>query len=200
MAAHISKDQISLFGKEAGRLSGYLLFAIIISLFLTACTTRVPELVFPEQLNFQGKTYQQVTDNRLGEMRQSLYLLRDSDKNPEQWQQGILLFSDRNTAEQTLAQRLATRQQHTATTQAAIDYHLTQGELRSQGVYLPTERFPNVQLEVTRGRNLSCGYGQMQVAQKQKFAKTDIFSPPCDQQLQQLATQFNQLAWQLECR
>lgn len=193
--------KICKIGRQAWR--PYKRFSVLLALFFTACTTRLPELVFPNHLNFQGKTYQKVTDNRLDEMRQSLYLASDSEKNPEDWQQGFLLFSDQNSAGQTLEQRVAFRKETAVNLpETYVAYQVEQNELRSQAIYLPTERFKNVQLEVTRGRNLACGYGQMQFAQKKyKIAKSCENSTRCYQaELQNLMNKFNQLAWQMECR
>lgn len=177
-------------------------YALGVAMLATACTSRLPEIHFPAQINFQGKTYQQVTDNRLGEMRQSLYLPSDSEKNPEDWQQGFLLFSDQNSAGQTLEQRLALRKETVVNLpETDIAYQVEQNELRSQAIYPPTEHFKNVQLEVTRGRNLACGYGQMQFADKRSVVANHLPNLTAYQQdLKRFTHEFNRFAWILECR
>lgn len=85
---------------------------------------------------------------------------------------GILFFLDKNSKNQTLEQRAAFRQASFAKKpELEAKVAIEQNELHSSVIYPPTERFNNVMLEVTRGRNLACGYGQIQFADKREVSK-----------------------------
>lgn len=184
------------------------------SLFLTACQTFKPHLnrsfSLPEQIFFQSQIFEKVTHNQLDEMQQLLYLPSDSEKNPNQWQRGILLFLDKNSLGKTLEERAALRQKtfaQQAGTQAkvAVVGQTPYQELRTAVLYPPTERFQDVQLEVTRGRMSECGYEQMQLADKQlikraDFAKNKPKLTAYQNELMTLAELFNQFAWQIRCQ
>lgn len=178
-----------------------------LALFLTACVSRSPDFKLPEQVNFQGITYQKVTQNRLDEMQQHLYLpVQQTPKNLQNWQQGILFFVDKNTTKQTLAERLALRQnvfKKQSETQAKL--WISEQELRSEVIYPPTERFHNVQVELSRGRNLPCGFGQIQFSDKQLidpslFAKKRGELTAYRYKMVELARQFEQLPWLIGCK
>lgn len=178
----------------------------IFPLLLTACVSYSPDFSLPEQVHFHGKLYQKVTDNRLGEMQQLLYLPSDSAKNPENWQQGMLFFLDKNSAQLTLAQRLALRQNVFAKQpNLRANLAIEQGELRSEVIYPPTERFNNVLLEFSRGRNLACGFGQIQFSEKRQLAHNPIAKKgenltAYQQESGQLATEFAKLPWLIGCK
>lgn len=175
--------------------------SFFLPLFLTGCVVTPPQFSIPEQVNFQGKIYQKVTQNQLDEMQQSLFLLKESSKDPNNWQQGILLFTDKNSQQKSLADRVELRQQTFAKqsdTKAKVA--IVGDELQSQVLYPPTERFNDYQLEVTRGRNSQCGYSQMQFSDKRSVSAKNLQNPTAYiKDLQQMAWQFSQLAWQIEC-
>lgn len=171
-------------------------------LLLTACST---QLRFPDHLYYHNEKYQKVTDNRIDQMRQSLYLKSGSQETPDNWRTGILLFSDKNPENKTLEQRLASRKETMVYlpdtyVHYAIEPHYVDGqpELRSKIIYQPTEYFKFFQLEITRGRNLPCGYGQIQLADKRFAFAQD--QPNYQQEIKLLASHFDALDWQLECR
>lgn len=56
---------------------------VLLSLFLSACSITQSQFKLPEQIDFQGKSYQKVTHNQIDEMQQLLYLPSQSEKNPE---------------------------------------------------------------------------------------------------------------------
>lgn len=184
-------------------LKGRRLFAPTI-LLLAGCISQAPQFSVPESVTFQEQTYVKVTVNQLDEMLHLLYLPENSTKNPEQWEKGILFFLDKNSANQTLEQRAAFRQSSFAKrSDIEAKFGIEQNELRSQVIYPPTERFNNVMLEVTRGRNSACGYGQIQFSDKRELPKNAKKSPNLTaytQEMVKLALAFNQIAWQLQCK
>lgn len=175
---------------------------VLLSLFLSACSITQSQFQLPEQIDFQGKSYQKVTHNQIDEMQQLLYLPSQSEKNPENWQQGILLFLDKNAANKSLEERLTLRQNAFAKqSRTKATLVIEQNELRSQVIYPPTERFPDVLLEVSRGRNLTCGFGQMQFSDKRSVPANNLQSLSAYQgSLRELAQQFAKLAWQISCQ
>ncbi|MEG9499621.1 ABC transporter ATPase [Mannheimia indoligenes] len=182
-----------------------MLFAPTI-LIMAGCVNQSNQFSVPEKVDFQGQTYIKVTANQLDEMQHLLYLPEIGDKNAENWEKGILFFLDKNSKNQTLEQRAAFRQSSFAKQQDVIaKFNIEQNELQSNVIYPPTERFNNVMLEVTRGRNLACGYGQIQFSDKRllnntEFAKKSKNLTAYSQAIAQLALEFNQLAWLVECR
>ncbi|WP_373768000.1 ABC transporter ATPase [Glaesserella sp.] len=175
---------------------------IFLPLVLTGCVVTQPDFLIPEQINYQGKTYEKVTHNQLDEMQQSLFLPQDSNKNPEQWQQGILLFTDKNSQQKSLNDRVELRQNTFAKqpdTKAKVA--VVGEELQSEVLYPPTARFNDYQLEVSRGRNSQCGYSQMQLADKRSVSAKNLQNLTAYlNELHQMALQFSQLAWQIECK
>ncbi|MFA9500300.1 ABC transporter ATPase [Mannheimia sp. E30BD] len=173
---------------------------------MAGCVSQHKPFSVPEKVNFQGQTYVKVTANQLDEMQHLLYLPEIGEKNPENWEKGILFFLDKNSNKQTLEQRAAFRQSSFNKQQNVLaDINIQNSELQSQVIYPPTERFNNVMLEVTRGRNLNCGYGQIQFSDKRwlnkaEFAKKSKKLTAYNQAMVQLALEFNQLAWLVECR
>lgn len=177
------------------------------SLFLTACMSHSPSFQIPEQVRFQGVIYQNVLQNRLDEMEQRLYLpIQNATQTPDNWQQGILFFLDRNRDQKLLAERLALRQrifEKQPMTHAKL--WIDNAQLRSEVVYPPTARFQNVQVEFSWGRNLPCGFGQIQFSDKQvitptEFAKKSGNPTAYQAKLTALRTQFLQLPWLIECK
>ncbi|QNS16222.1 ABC transporter ATPase [Mannheimia bovis] len=182
-----------------------MLFAPTI-LMIAGCVSQNEQFSVPEKVDFQGQTYIKVTANQLDEMQHLLYLPKSGEQNPENWEKGILFFLDKNSKNQTLEQRSAFRQSSFAKQQDVIaKFKIEQNELQSNVIYPPTERFNNVMLEVTRGRNLDCGYGQIQFSDKRslnntEFAKKSKNLTAYSQAMTKLAFEFNQLAWLVECR
>ena len=169
---------------------------------LIACNS-IPknQFIFPTKIDFQGKQYIQANISQIDEMQQRLYLMKESGENKENWQQGLLLFTDQTQPQKSLAERLALRQgvfKAQRDTKSELD--IVDNELQSQVIYPPTERFNNVQLEVSRGRNSACGFSQIQFSDKRSdFAKNWQKSTAYQQQLQIISAQLNQLPWVIEC-
>lgn len=182
---------------------GQILFAPMF--LLAGCVSQAPQFSVPEKVSFQEQTYVKVTANQIDEMQHLLYLPENGGRNPEQWDKGILFFLDKNSVGQTLEQRLAFRQssfvkQPDIVTQFGIE----QNELQSSVIYPPTERFQNVMLEVTRGRNLDCGYAQIQFSDKRALKNTKIAKKSANltaytKEIADLAVAFNQMPWQIQC-
>ena len=174
----------------------------ILSLFLTACQLKTDGFNLPDAVTFQKQRFEKVTQNQIDEMQQLLYLPAEGTKNPENWQKGILIFVDKNSKRMSLADRASLRQNafaRQADTQAKVE--VVQNELRSEVLYPPTERFNDVQLEVSRGRDLQCGYAQMQFSDKRSaFAKKSQNLTAYQQVLSELAIEFSRLAWQVNCK
>lgn len=174
----------------------------ILSLFLTACQLKTDGFNLPDAVTFQKQRFEKVTQNQIDEMQQLLYLPAEGTKNPENWQKGILIFVDKNSKRMSLADRASLRQNafaRQADTQAKVE--VVQNELRSEVLYPPTERFNDVQLEVSRGRDLQCGYAQMQFSDKRSaFAKKSQNLTAYQQVLSELAIEFSRLAWQVNCQ
>lgn len=185
--------------------SGRMLFAPTI-LIMVGCASQSSQFAVPEKVDFQGQIYTKVTANQLDEMQHLLYLPEIGTKNPENWDKGILFFLDKNSKNQTLEQRAVFRQSSFAKQQDVIaNFKIKQNELQSSVIYPPTERFNNVMLEVTRGRNLDCGYGQIQFSDKRSLNKTELAKKSKNltaytQAMAKLALEFNQLAWLVECK
>lgn len=184
-------------------LSRYALGGV---LFLAGCATQAPQFSVPEQITFWQETFEKVSHSQIDEMQQLLYLPQHSAKNPDNWQKGILLFLDKNSQGRTLQQRAELRKQRFAQqpqTLAKVELKAVNGttELQSQVIYPPTERFADVQLEVSRGQDLNCGFGQMQFADKRAVTAKKVQNLAEFQPLVlDLAVHFSQLAWQIECK
>ncbi|MCK3657037.1 hypothetical protein A4G19_15350 [Pasteurellaceae bacterium Macca] len=177
----------------------------IFPFFLTACSLNAPHFVQPQKVQLNGQSYEMVTDNRLDHLRQSLYLPSNSSRNPDDWQQGILLFSEEGKTVQSLAERVRFRQDFakkkgTHSQIALVDNQGVEQELRSEAIHPPTARFQNVQLEVTRGRNSACGYSQIQFAKKEPVRKQTSDLTAFQSQLTELAQLLAALPWQMECQ
>lgn len=169
---------------------------------LSGCVTQTGSFSVPEKLTFQNNVFEKTTHTQLDEMQQLLYLPSGTEKNPDNWQQGVLIFLDKNSKNRSLNERAELRRATFAKQPDTLAYiDLLGDELRSEVIYPPTERFQDVQLEVSRGRNLECGFGQMQFADKRSVSTKNV------QNIQQyqplvatLAQQFAQLAWQIGCK
>lgn len=178
---------------------------VVFSVFVTACVNHTVDFSLPDIVQFDGKRYQKITDNRLDEMRQLLYLPSDSTKDPENWQQGILFFLDKNSARKSLEERLTLREK-ALERQSDLQKNLVikDGELRSQIIYPPTDRFRNIQLELSRGRNLSCGFGQIQFSSKrfvaENLTKNSVDLTAYQPEMAQLTEKFILFPWLIECK
>ncbi|OOH91202.1 ABC transporter ATPase [Pasteurellaceae bacterium 15-036681] len=174
----------------------------LISFALTSCVLHQSQFALPDQVHFKDKTFTKVTSNQIDEMQQMLYLPENGSKNPEDWQQGILFFLDKNGQAKTLQQRAQLREQAFAkqlNTEAKVA--IAQNELQSQVIYPPTERFNDVMLEVSRGRDSQCGYGQIQFSDKRSVAAKNLQNLTAYQKtLSELALEFAKLPWLIECK
>lgn len=175
---------------------------LLMAVFLGGCVSQTAQFSLPEKIDFQGKTFEKVTHNQIDEMQQLLYLPQGTDKNPDNWQQGVLIFLDKNSQGQTLQQRAALRQASFARQAGTLANVTLKGEeLQSQVIYPPTERFADVQLEVSRGQNFACGFGQMQFADKRAVSAKKVQNLAHFQPLVvKLAAEFSRLAWQMACK
>ncbi|HGO5815463.1 TPA: ABC transporter ATPase [Mannheimia haemolytica] len=176
----------------------------LVALSLAGCVSQSPQFAVPDAIHFGQDTFVKVTHSQIDEMQHLLYLPEKSEKNPENWQKGILFFLDKNSKNQTLEQRAAFRQASFAKKpELEAKVEIQQNELHSSVIYPPTERFNNVMLEVTRGRNLACGYGQIQFADKREVGKTVAKKSPnltaYSQEIAKLSLELNQLGWQVQC-
>lgn len=180
----------------------FFIFAVVT---LAGCVTQTTPFFVPERVVFQGQNYIKVTDNQLDEMQHLLYLPENSPKNANSWDKGILFFLDKNSQGQTLEQRAAFRQSSFAKQQnVRAKFSIQQNELQSSVIYPATQRFNNVMLEATRGRNLDCGYGQIQVSDKRKInhriAKNAENLTAYIDEMMKLALSLNKMQWLIECR
>lgn len=175
--------------------------------YLTACTNQVTQLPtefqLPEKVNFKGEEFVLAKKSQIDEMQHILYLPKGKKADPEHWQQGILFFLDKNSKQQTLVER-STLRLHSFQQKAKVETNIeiTQNnELRTDVIYPPTERYKNVQLDVARGRNLVCGFGEMQYSEKRSdYAKNLQNLRSYRKDLMQLAIQFSKLNWQIQCK
>lgn len=175
---------------------------ILFSLLLTGCATQ-KSFSFPERIDFQGKKYEKTRHNQIDKLEQLLYLPNKDDKNLENWQSAILIFLDRNIPIQPLQTRLMWRQQmYIKHPSIHIKLQIKQDELRSEILYPPNERQKNIQLEVTRGQNSNCGYGQVQFSDKRSDFGNNLQNmlASYQQELTKLAQQFAQLPWPIGCQ
>ncbi len=173
-------------------------------LFLTACVNQVSSsntFQIPHKIRFEGKEYVQASHNQLDEMQHLLYLPDDEKVDSEHWQQGMLIFLDKNSQHKTLAQRLALREKVFKQQPKTIaKLQVVNDELHSEILYPPTSREQNIQLDVSRGRNLDCGFAEIQYATKRSnFAKNLPNLTAYKKDLIKLAEQFKKLNWQIKC-
>ncbi|MGX3066043.1 ABC transporter ATPase [Ursidibacter arcticus] len=169
---------------------------VVLALCLSACSLQNKHFSLPDRVIFEGVEYQQVTNNQLDEMQQSLYLPINLHKNPDDWQKGFLFFLDKNSQQRTLQQRLALREKSFANqVNTRADLTIIQDELRTEVIYPPTERFQNQQLEVSRGRDSQCGFSQMQFSDKRAVSAKNLQAD-----LAELAIAFSKLPWLVECK
>ncbi len=182
-------------------------FLILVNycLFLTACVNQISSsstFQIPHKIRFEGKEYVQASHNQLDEMQHLLYLPHNEKVTPEHWQQGILIFLDKNSQHKTLAQRLALREKIFKQQPKTIaKLQVVNDELRSEILYPPTQREQNIQFDVSRGRNLNCGFAEIQYATKRSyFAKNLQNLTAYKNDIAKLMQKFNQLAWQIACQ
>lgn len=169
---------------------------------LTGCVTQTSSFLVPEKITFQGNTFERVTHSQIDDMQQMLYLPSGTTQDPDNWQKGVLIFLDKNSQGKTLSERAMLRQTAFAQQEKTIaKVEILGNELQSKVIYPPTERFNDVQLEVSRGRDLACGFGQIQFSDKRSVSAKKMQNLANYQaSLMTLALQFSQLAWQIGCR
>lgn len=178
---------------------------ILLPLLLSACvsqTERADDFRVPQVVEFQGNRFEQANHSHIDDMQQLLYLPQQSEKNPNNWQQGILIFLDKNHQGQTLSERAELRRQRfTEQPQTYAQVSVANGELESRVIYPPSVRFPDVMLEVSRGRNLTCGFGQIQFADKRSVSGKNVQNLSLYRTtLAELAGRFAQLPWLIGCK
>ncbi len=175
-------------------------------LFLTACVNQITSpttaLSLPKKIIFGDQTYIQTTYRGLDEMQHLLYLPNNKKINTKNWQQAILIFLDKNSQNKTLQKRLTLRENTFKQRPKTIaNLQIINNELQSEIIYPPTQREKNIQLEISRGRNLACGFTQMQYAEKRSnFAKNLPNLTAYKKDLTKLAEQFKKLDWQIKCK
>ncbi|AKO45665.1 hypothetical protein [[Haemophilus] ducreyi] len=177
------------------------LLLIIFCCFLTACQMLKKTFVVPESIPFQGKSYFKVTDNMLEGMRHLLFLPAEGNQHPENWHNAIFIFLDQNKTS-TIMQRMALRKKVFSNQQDTIaQIKIIENELYSAIIYPPTERFNDILLEVSRGRDSACGFAQIQVANKRAILTEKNANLTAYQaELNSLAQQLSTLAWQVACQ
>lgn len=173
-------------------------FLHLLILLLSGCQLSPSDFSVPTQITLQGEKYIQVSANQIDQMKHILYLPEKSKKDVEHWQQGILLFLDQNIHPQPLVQRRALRKAYYAknpTIEATLT--LKQDTLYSEVLYPPTDREQNYLLEVSKGKNLMCGFAQIQFSQKRdSVANISQYRTA----LTRLSDALNQLPWIIGCR
>lgn len=173
---------------------------IILALLLSGCVSSPTQFAVPDKIRFQQTTFEPASHSQIDEMQQWLYLPSGTAKDPDNWQKGLLIFVDRNSAGKSLQERASRRKAHFTKQESLAQVEIVGQELQSQVIYPPTERFQNVQLEVSRGRDLACGFAQMQFADKRSVSAKNLQNLAAFQPLVvKLATEFSQLAWQIGC-
>lgn len=176
-----------------------LAFFALFSLFLTACSNQLSTFRIPEKIAFLGETFEKANHSQLDEMQQLLYLPSRSDKDPNNWAIGILVFLDSDKQVKSLEERLALRKNYVQMPETQMQIAVVGNELKSEIIYPPSERFQNIQLEATRGRNLACGFAQMQFAYKLPKPKKHESLSEYQPKLQEVAAHFAALPWQIHC-
>lgn len=169
---------------------------------LAGCVTQTSSFLVPEKITFQGNIFERVTHNQIDDMQQMLYLPNGTAQDPDNWQKGVLIFLDKNSQGKSLSERAVLRQNTFAQqAQTIAKVTVVNNELQSHVIYPPTERFNDVQLEVSRGRDLDCGFGQIQFSDKRPVSAKKVQNLTSYQaSLMELALQFSQLVWQIGCR
>lgn len=184
------------------RYSNNKFTALGMALLLSGCVNTASQFSIPNSIAFKGIIFEKVTHSQIDEMQQLLYLPQGSKQDPNKWIQGLLIFLDKNAQSITLVERAALRKKSFAKQVGTIaNIDIVGNELQSQIIYPPTERFQDVQLEVSRGRDFTCGYGQMQFSDKRIISGNKLPNlKEYQAELQQLAKAFSHLSWQIGCR
>ncbi|MDP8079862.1 hypothetical protein [Phocoenobacter skyensis] len=180
-------------------------------LYLTACVSygsqQPQKLSFniPQSIKFDGKEYIKSNHSRLEGMEHIVYLSNNKKVNTENWQQAIFIFLDNSVAVRpaiSLKERLNIRKNiYKSQHKILADLIINNAELQSKIISPPTEREHNILLEVSRGRNSQCGFGEIQYAIKRlDFAKNLPNVTAYKAEVNEIATQFAQLKWQIKCQ
>ncbi|MDP8163472.1 ABC transporter ATPase [Pasteurella skyensis] len=180
-------------------------------LYLTACVShnsqQPQKLSFniPQSIKFDGQEYIKSNHSRLEGMEHIVYLPNNKKVNTENWQQAIFIFLDNSVAVRpaiSLKERLNIRKNiYKSQHKILADLAINNAELQSKIISPPTEREHNILLEVFRGRNSQCGFGEIQYAIKRlDFAKNLPNVTAYKAEVNDIATQFAQLKWQIKCQ
>ncbi len=76
---------------------GYQKGIVFVAFSLAGCATNVSQFAMPDVVRFGQDNFVKVTHSQIDEMQHLLYLPENSEKNPENWQKGILFFLDKNS-------------------------------------------------------------------------------------------------------
>ncbi|MBR0573459.1 MULTISPECIES: ABC transporter ATPase [Pasteurellaceae] len=188
----------------------FLIFANF-CLYLTACvsySSQQPQKLsfnIPQSIKFDGQEYIKSNHSRLEGMEHIVYLPHNKKINTKNWQQAIFIFLD-NIVEVrpaiSLEERIHIRQNvYKSQHKILADLIINNAELQSKIISPPTEREHNILLEVSRGRNSQCGFGEIQYAIKRlDFAKNLPNVTAYKKEIIKLADRFKQLDWQILCK
>ncbi|MDP8170759.1 ABC transporter ATPase [Pasteurella skyensis] len=180
-------------------------------LYLTTCvsySSQQPQKLsfnIPQSIKFDGQEYIKSNHSRLEGMEHIVYLSHNKKVNTENWQQAIFIFLDNSVAVRpaiSLKERLNIRKNiYKSQHKILADLTINNAELQSKIISPPTEREHNILLEVFRGRNSQCGFGEIQYAIKRlDFAKNLPNVTAYKAEVNKIATQFAQLKWQIKCQ
>lgn len=141
------------------------ILTILTVLLLAACASQ-PQLKAPDYIKHNEKSYYLASSQDLGTMARYFYLVKG--ENVENWQSAVELLFDRNNEQRTLSDRIALRKRvYKNTGVKHFDLYLHNNELYSFVMYQPTEKNPNWQVDIAKGKDFPfCGFVQYQYSFK----------------------------------
>ena len=143
------------------------LIIIFCLFFISACSSKVTQLITPNEINYNGKNYILAGSQDLGEMARYVYLT--PTENLQNWSSQIEILLDRNTILRPLKQRIELRKR-IYKNQGIAYFNLSlnkSNELQSRVIYAPSEQEKSWQINVAKGKELNhCGFVQFQISQK----------------------------------
>lgn len=179
-----------------------LIKASLLTLFLSACTFNTQDDYLPSTIDYDGQTFVQVTKNQIGKMQQFLYLPETDNKDPNNWQKGIIAFIDQSIPKKTLTERAQFRKAFFLKQKNILSrISVIKNELWSEIIYPPTDRSQNIQFEISQGKELECGYAQVQISEKLsaseiKWQQLVVYN----NFLEKLRLNLKNLPWFIQCK
>lgn len=188
----------------------YLIFANF-CFFLTACVNTSSQKIsskrdsqpfkLPQEIIFEGEHYVPVKHSQINEMQNIVYLLKLEKQNLKNWQKALFIFLDENTQNKTLQQRLNLREIIFKQQPKIIaKLQIINNELQGKIIYPPTQREQNVQLSISRGRNLECGFAEIQYAEKRLDFMKNLQKQIIQKEVKQNAQKLSKLDWIISCK